>query len=625
MGDQERTHVTAPAVTDMLSEPHHDPSAMYCSSHSPQLATKVDVRVLVPHGRRAKHVVLRVVRDGEPHVEPAVIEREGSAGTWWHAPLDVVNLVSGYRFFLDGDDGSYAWLNGTGVHDHDVTDAHDFRLIAGDPPPEWTADAVVYQIFPDRFARSGVHREPPAWGFAAEWDDPVIHKGPDVHRQWFGGDLAGIEAHLDHIVGLGATVIYLTPVFEARSNHRYDAVSFEHVDPLLGGDEALARLTAAARARGLRVLGDITTNHTGNHHEWFLAAQTDANGPEAGYYRFSHHPDDYTCWWDIPSLPKLDHGNPELRRRLYGPESVVARWLEEPIGLDGWRIDVANMTGRMGVDDLTREVARQFRETMRAVNPGTWLVAEHGHDYSQDVMGGGWHGSMNYSGFTRPVWSWLNSPGHGVSFLGLPMTVPTLPGTAAARTIREYLAAVPWRSSVSSFNLLCSHDTPRVRTIVRARDRQIAALALLATMPGVPMIFMGDELGMTGVDGEDARRPMPWNSRENWDSTLLDAYRSWLGLRRRHVALRRGGLRWVHVGADSLTYLREHPEERLLVHVARADHGDVRLPYDVLGTAVGEREAGVVETLIGEDPRCPDAATLVLPGHGPAASVYRIG
>ena len=201
-------------------------------------------------------------------------------------------------------------------------------------------------------------------------------------------------------------MLYLTPVFPARSNHRYDASTFDHVDPVLGGDEAFAALVEAAHARGLRVMGDLTTNHTGDAHEWFLAARADAASPEAGFYSFDEHPERYASWLGVTSLPKLDQSSPELRARLYdGPGSVVARWLEA--GLDAWRIDVANMTGRAGAQDLAHDVARTLVATARAVRPDAWVLAEHGHDAGGDLQGDGWHGTMDYAGFTRPVWTWL--------------------------------------------------------------------------------------------------------------------------------------------------------------------------------------------------------------------------
>jgi alpha-glucosidase len=183
-------------------------------------------------------------------------------------------------------------------------------------------------------------------------------------HQYYGGDLDGIIAHLDHIASLGVGTIYLTPFFPADSNHRYDASSFSQVDPLLGGDEALARLAAAVHARGMRLMGDLTTNHCGSTHEWFRAAQADANSPEAGFFFFTEHPHDYAAWWGMKDMPVFDHRSAELRRRLYdGPDSVVARWLG-PHALDAWRIDVANMTGIHGDIDLNHELATTIRRTM---------------------------------------------------------------------------------------------------------------------------------------------------------------------------------------------------------------------------------------------------------------------
>ncbi len=410
----------------------------------------------------------------------------------------------------------------------------------------------------------------------------------------------------------------MTPFFEGRSNHRYDAVSFDRVDPVLGGDEALVALVRGAHARGLRVLGDLTANHTGSGHEWFQAARHDPDGVEAGFYRFGAHPDEYASWLGVRSLPKLDYTSPELRRRMYGgPASAVGRYLAEPFGLDGWRIDVANMTGRLGADDFAHEVARGIRATMTGLRPDSWLVAEHGHDAGPDLAASGWHGTMNYSGFTRPVWAWLTTPGHGLTWLGLPGEIPSLPGPAVAATMRDFAASTPWAAWTRSMTILDSHDTPRFRTVVGGRERHLVGAALLATMPGAPMIFAGDEIGLTGVDGEDSRTPFPWRHRDRWDTVTLDAYRALLRLRRDHVALRRGGLRWVHAGADSMTFLREHPDERLLVHVARADHDAVRLPLAALGT----RRASA---LYGDAPVSEDLATVELPPRGPAAHVYHL-
>ncbi len=587
-----------------LFEPHHDGSPMYIEDAAPVLGEEVAVRVRVPEGDlvtgpRVDGVWVRSVRDGEPHITEANVESSDDTGTWWRARLVVSNPVTSYRFVLRGADGSYRWLNGTGTHRRDVTDAADFRLSTEHRLPDWVPDQVGYQVFPDRFARGPERIVAPSWALPAEWEEPVLHRGPDVPRQWYGGTLDGVSLHLDHLTSLGVTLLYLTPFFAARSNHRYDAVSFDEVDPVLGGDAALQRLIDAAHEAGIRVIGDLTTNHTGDAHPWFRTARNDAGSLERSFYRF-HEDGSYESWLGVGSLPKLDHSVPELRRRLYeGTGSTVARWLRA--GIDGWRIDVANMTGRLGQDDATLEVARTIRRTIAQTRPDAWLLAEHGHDASLDLPGSGWHGTMDYSGFTRPIWSWLNGGGpggpglpHDLKFMGLPVPIPSRPGPECVATMRDFHAAMPWASRNASTSHLGSHDSPRFRTVAgggttggvdrtgSGRGWHLVGLALQMTLPGIPVVFMGDELGLTGVDGEHSRTPMPWGREDEWDQPTCEAYQEWVRLRRDHLALRRGGLRWVAVGADSLTYLREHPGQRLLVHVARADHAAVELPLSHL-------------------------------------------
>ena len=615
--------------------PHHDGSPLYTELVRPGLGGTVRLRVHVPLGEDgspgASRVVLRWVRDGEPSIRAAA--PEGDDGEWWSVELDLTNPLTSYRFLVSRGPDDFRWLTATGVHARDVTDAGDFKLSVDHLLPDWVGDQVGYQVFPDRFARTETGAPLPDWAQPADWDDPVVHKGPDVAFQLYGGTLDGVVEHLDHLTDLGATLLYLTPFFAARSNHRYDAASFDEVDPVLGGDAALERLLDAAHGTGLRVMGDLTTNHTGDLHPWFRTAVSDPDSVERSFYRFDG--ERYESWFGVPSLPKLDHASRELAERLYaGPGSVVARWLER--GLDGWRIDVANMTGRMGADDLTHDVAREIRRTIAATRPDGWLLAEHGHDASLDLAGDGWHGTMDYAGFTRPVWCWLNggAPGgpgvaHGLDYLGLPVDIPVLPGDAAAATMREVHGAMPWSSWTSSTMHLDSHDTPRFRTVAGGgvdgnvdaaglgRDLHLVGLGLQMTMPGVPVVFMGDELGLTAVDGEHARTPMPWTNPESWDSPTTDAYRQWIGLRREHVALRRGGMRWLDARADSLTYLREHPDETLLVHASRAA-GSVELPAAALSSA------GLsLECLAGSAAEVADGSVR-LAADGPGVSVHRL-
>ena len=301
---------------DVSAVPHHDGSATYVADGAPGLGDRVAVFLRVPKASGVTRALLRTVVDGEQALTETRVDRESEDEVWLRGEVRVDNPVVNYRWLLDGVPEGYQWLNGEGLHPRDVTDAADFRLSAHPAPPSWAADAVLYQVFPDRFARS-VDRAAPDWAVPQTWEDPVAGHGPLAPVQFYGGDLDGITSHLDHIASVGANTVYLTPFFPARSTHRYDATTFDHVDPLLGGDQALARLSDAVHRRGMRLMGDLTTNHCGAAHEWFQRALADDSSPEAGYFTFTRHPDEYVSWFGHRSLPKFDHRNEDLRRALY--------------------------------------------------------------------------------------------------------------------------------------------------------------------------------------------------------------------------------------------------------------------------------------------------------------------
>jgi alpha-glucosidase len=346
----------------MLHQPHHDPSERWVSNPTPDPGETVTVTVDVPRQAGIDRVLLRTMHDGEARWLEGRTE-PSATGQRWAFDLTCHNPVVNYRFWCGGPAGA-RWLTGRGMLGHDPLDHHDFRLLTTGGAPRWVPETVWYQIFPDRFATSGGHLgELPDWALHSDWGDPVRPR-PDTMRQMYGGDLDGIVQHLDHLVDLGVGGIYLTPIFPAHSNHRYDASSFDRVDPVLGGDAGLVRLREACDRAGLRLLNDLTLNHTGDRHEWFVAAQADAASEEAGYYYFTQHPHEYESWLDVRSLPKINHASDAMRRRFYdGPDSVVARYLRPPFSLDGWRIDVANMTGRYGMHDHNAMVRSLTRRT----------------------------------------------------------------------------------------------------------------------------------------------------------------------------------------------------------------------------------------------------------------------
>jgi alpha-glucosidase len=588
--------------------PHHDGSALYVSTQTPVLGETVSVFVRVPAGTRASRIHLRWISDGEPVFTSAVVDRTDAAGdVWWRAEMPVRNPVTPYRFLVRTSAG-VRWLTGLGLTHYDVPDATDFRLVTHPAPPAWARDAVVYQIFPDRFARSAAanDREVPAWATQAAWDAPVV-SGPAAMTTLYGGDLDGVAKKLDHVAALGADTVYLTPFFPAGSNHRYDAAGFDRVDPLLGGDAALSRLAAAVHERGWRLLGDLTTNHTGTGHPWF------AERPGFYYFRPGGG---YESWLGLAGLPKLNWGSAELRARF---RDVCQRWLRSPVGLDGWRIDVANMTGRRGAEDWTHEVAALLRRAVHEVRTDGLLIAEHGHDAAGDLDRDGWHGTMNYAGFTRPVWSWLRADDLPFDdFLGVPGEVPRRDARATVATMSAFAAQMSWRSWTTSWQILGSHDTARIRSVVGDAARQEVAAGLLMTLPGTPMIFAGDEIGLTGANNEQARQPMPWDRPGEWDGGTLAVYRALIALRRSCAALRHGGLRWVHADGDCLAFLRESADESVLVVARRASGEPVGLTGLPGGTRWENLYGGAAPLYTERD------GSTTVDGYGPTLQVWAV-
>lgn len=582
--------------------PHHDGSALYVSDLEPALGDVVTVRLRVPAGYGPLSAVrTRSNPDHEPEWTDASPIGSRDGWDWWQAPVTVRNPRHGYRWMLRHESGRIEWLTQTGLHTIETLDAEDFALVAYPAPPAWLYDAVMYQVFPDRFSRSAHAdaRPTPDWAIPAAWDDPVDPVMPARSQQFYGGDLDGVLEHLDHLVELGVNVLYLTPVFPAASNHRYDAASFDTVDPLLGGDEAYVRLIEAAHARGIRVIGDLTSNHSGDRHEWFRAAYGHPGAAEESYYYFTDDDNtEYVSWLGYESLPKFDWSSQELRDRFVeGRDSVVAKWLQPPFSTDGWRIDVANMTGRLGEVDLNAEVRQLLRRTMIEINPDTILLGESTNDAASDLQGDGWHGAMTYPSFTRPLWGWLSEPtgtpylsaeGDELTepwFFGQPIGgIPRYTAREFADAVVRFTAGIPWRVRLGNMQPLDTHDTARFATNAAPGTIPVA-VGLSMTMPGLPVVFAGDEFGLVGADGESSRTPMPWGSESDAEvAERIALYRDLIALRRRHAVLGTGGLRWLHVDDEVVAFARESHDETVVVVASRGDV-DIDLPAGALAGA----------------------------------------
>ena len=576
--------------------PHHDGSQLYVSDIAPEIGDKVTFKVRVPSSYHFEKALIRIYHDGEPRIFEMKLSHKGTKENWYQVSVQILNIQNSYRFaFID--EGKYEWLNAKGLSDHDVHSNNDFQLVAIPDNPEWIKSSVFYQIFPDRFARSGKVDVVPEWAYPREWDLLPRGRSKFTGQELYGGDLYGVAEHLDHVNALGVNGIYFTPMFPSRSNHRYDATSFDSIDPVLGGDKAFLALLKLAKKQKIRILGDLTSNHCGAGHKWLAKAKKNKQSKERSYFYWDKKIKwGYVGWYGLESLPKLNFTSKDLRKVMYeGKNSIVKKWISPKYGMAGWRIDVGNMTGRQGAENHHTEVMQGIRKAMNEVNPQTWLVAENGDFEASDLNGLGWQGAMNYQGFMRPFWNWINrNPEITGGFQGLPFAMPKINGRQLVASIQEFNSSIPWRSLTASMLLLDSHDTARFRTVVLGDvDAHVSAMTMMLTYPGVPSIFAGDEIGLEGSWGEDARRTINWQDRSNWDHGFMEEVRKLIALRKGQDALINGGLRWVAVEDDYLVFLRESKKQSILVMVSR---GPINATIDL--SSFGYQ---VTQTLFGEE------------------------
>jgi alpha-glucosidase len=561
-----------PAYTASI---HHDGSGRYVRpSHSADLQIGAEVTIRLRAGLDApiQRILFRTCPDGEQlfvEMQP----QKSPACVWWQTTCKIGMPVTSYRFLLFSDDGAW-WYNGSGLHRHQPTDAEDFRLLADYAAPSWVRESVFYQIFPDRFAdgdpasnvRDGEFEYHGLKSRSRRWGE-TQSGWPEAMVEFYGGDIPGVESHLDYLANLGVNAIYFNPIFSAYSNHRYDVTDYFNVDPHLGGNAALISLRRATAQRGMRFIVDIVPNHCGMEHAWFKTAQQDALAPTAEFFSFHQHPDDYECWLGVRSLPKLNYRSQKLRETIYaGADSVFRHWLRPPYQIDGWRVDVANMLARHGKDQLETEVWEGIRQAVKQENPQAYLLGENFFDSSNQLQGDKLDAAMNYAGFSQPVQYWLDrfQVGQHAQPYHVESDFPW-PTQALVDSWQASRAAIPWVIARQQFNLLGSHDTARIiNTLKQNQAHNRLAVALLMTYVGAPCIYYGDEIGMSGKDSLEARNCMNWDE-SSWDMDLRAFYQTLIKLRRTSPALIDGGFQVLQIEEHSLAYLRDTDEEQIIV------------------------------------------------------------
>lgn len=635
--------VLALAGTANAAYLHDSFSATYRSpSGAVPGGTAVRLRLRVT-GERVKAVALRL-EVGDPVTETATLRtlKLKRAGAFWSVTYRTpvkpalvsysfrITTARGVRWY--GDDGSSTDTRRGGTGRTTRARGDSFQLTVYDrefTTPAWLQGATVYEIFPDRFRNGDPSNDPcrptcpvfygdipailhPTWNEAVE-DSRATGV---FNRDFFGGDLQGVTEKLDYLKSIGVDAIWLTPIFMARSNHRYDTDDYFHVDPALGGDAAFAALSASAKARGIRLILDGVFNHTSSDSLYFdkydrypglLGACESGSSPYRDWYFITAECKDYAKFGGLDSLPKLNHSNPAVRDFV---ASVTAQWMSN--GADGWRLDA--------VQEIEHRWLAALRTSVKGVPTAPMIgeVTAGPVDASQYLLGTELDGVMNYRfrqaalGFARTT-AFTDSSG----------TIQPLTGTQLAHALQAVLADYPRAASAVSFNLVDSHDTNRVRFVLNedadfeiSRARQQLAALLQFTSFGAPMVYYGDETGFyvpgkSGFGDPYNRATFPWDdttfdlaTRHIADPRMGDYYARLAAIRHALPALRTGSLTTLFTNANVYGFARvAAPERPVLVVVNKGSqpaalHIPVRGLYPN-GTVLRDQKSSFQTTVSG--------------------------
>jgi len=476
------------------------------------------------------------------------------------------------------------------------------------PTRDWIRGGVIYHIFVDRFRRSDrSYALRPGAIYRTDWGGCPTFR-PDeqgiVHNNdFFGGNLDGIIEKLPYLAELGVTCIYLSPIFDAASNHKYDTGDYMAIDPAFGGDEAFARLCAAAKERGIRIVLDGVFNHVGVDSRYFnrygnydsVGAYQSRESPYFDWFHFQEWPDKYDSWWGIELLPAVNEQNPAYIDYICGPDGVIAHWTKQ--GVSGWRLDV--------VDELPDAFLNPLCDAMRRENSDTFIAGEVWEDASNKIaygvrrryfLGGQLDSVTNYP-LKNAIIAYVK---HG--------------DTAQLAGVMDMLCQnYPEHVLHGLMNVLGSHDTMRILTVLggahlpqtkeemahykldeaqlQTAKRKLKQASLLQyTLPGTPCLYYGDEAGMEGGDDPFCRYCYPWGEE---DHDLIAWYVNLAKLRRDHPALGDGRYELKQARNGVFAFTRGQGSGQILVAVNVSD-SDVSLTvdgfdYDLLGSESVDR------------------------------------
>ncbi|PWW05667.1 glycosidase [Paenibacillus cellulosilyticus] len=551
---------------------------------------RLNVRLKVRRRGAATCQALYADRYDSPGTElPILMERVGSDrhSDYYEAILPALKRKVRYLFLVQMNDGDSYWVGERGTFaQRELAGSFQFPYVCREEiprVPDWAHEAVFYQIFPDRFHNGDSNINP---GDVQPWD--AVEKPTPLSR--YGGDLQGVIDRLDYLVELGVNAVYLNPIFVSPSNHKYDTTDYYTIDAAFGDLDTFKQLVKQAHERGIRVVLDAVFNHSGDQ---LFAFQDVMEKGEQSSYRDWYYIDAYpvvqepvpnyeTFGNGIATMPKLNTSNREVTQYLL---DVAEYWIREA-GIDGWRLDVAN--------EVDRRFWQLLRERVKGIDDQQLLVGEFMHDASPWLHGDQFDGVMNYL-FREAALDFFARQNIG------------------AETFTELLTSLQMRYTDQAYSammqLLGSHDTERFLTAClnggRGWNSQETALArmrlavcLQMTMPGMPVVYYGDEVGMEGRNDPDCRRPMIWDE-EKRDAATYELFQSMIALRKKYVSLTRGTMRFVFAdeATNAFGFLRQTDSEVAYVIINNGTH-----PYAVPAPPLKDRlhACAMIDGLTGD-------------------------
>lgn len=565
---------------------------------------KITFKVVLPRSLSCSGVELVIKKDGAGEMRFPFfwLSMQGESEEWWC--LDYVQNETGlyfYRFEYTTPWGKIAIRKNSGSCGLLSGGKNDFQLTVFEKDfqtPKWLKGNIIYQIFPDRFYCSGAEKENvPAdrvlrsdWGGEPCWRPNEC--GKVLNNDYFSGDLEGIKEKLPYLKSLGVGCIYLNPIFEAQSNHRYDTSDYEKVDSVLGTEDSLKELCAEAEKLGISIILDGVFSHTGDDSRYFnrrgrydtVGAYQSEKSPFFSWYTFRSWPYDYKCWWNFETLPEVNEENESFINFITGENGVARRWLKA--GVRGWRLDVA--------DELPDKFLDEFRKAVKSEKSDALILGEVWEDasnkcsYSQRrryLQGAQLDSVMNYP-FSEAILSFIRSgivEGFSEKILTVLENYPkcvvdVLMNHIGTHDTMRAITALAGESCEGRDRLWQSERALSFEQYERGVRLLKIAAAIQYTLPGVPSLYYGDEAGMQGYKDPFNRVCYPWGS-ENQD--LLSYYKKLGEIRKECHCLKEGTFFTVSEMLSCLAFTRQDKTDRIFVVVNRNEQEiDYYLPEE---------------------------------------------